>query len=234
MKRSIGKKETAYTRYSHLITLLFVLVLLQAVWNILLHEPYRGNDITMETVQTIMREGYNYTSNPLTGMPDTAGAPTRWKILVLPFVYATICDVTGIAPATVVFELVPMVVLLVSYLIYLELAKVIFAESPYKQCVFMLSLVIARWFGDYLAGTESALVLHSGYEGDAIRVAILLPLALLGAIKNQWWLVVLCMLAEVAIVWTFYGLGYVFLLAVVMAFVKITLKRVEARREADE
>ena len=234
MKRGLGKKETAYTRYSHLITLIFLLVLFQAVWHILLHEPYRGGDITMETVQTILKEGYNYTSNPLTGMPDVAGAPTRWKILVLPFVYATICDVTGMAPATLVYELIPVVVLLSSYLIYLEIGKVIFAESPYKQCVFMLFVVVARWFGNYLVGTESALLFHSGYEGDAIRVAILMPLALLGCLKNQWWLVILCMLAEVAIVWTLYGLGYVFLIAVVMLLVKGLLKLVESRRAADE
>jgi bacteriorhodopsin len=42
------------------------------------------------------------------------------------------------------------------------------------------------------------------------------------------------MLAEVAIVWTFYGLGYVFLIAVVMLLVKGLLKLVESRRAADE
>lgn len=234
MKSGIGKKETAYTRYSHLIALIGLLVLFQAVWHILLHEPYRGGDITMETVQTIMREGYNYTSNPLTGMPDTAGSPTRWRILMLPYVYATICDVTGVAPATLVYELVPLVVLFVSYLIYAELAKVIFAESPYKQCVFMLFVVVARWFGDYLAGTESALLLHTGYEGDTIRVAILMPLALFACLKDKWWLVVLCMLAEAAIVWTLYGLGYVFLIAVLTFAVKSMLKFVEHRRLANE
>ena len=229
-----GKKETAYTRYSHLIALIVLLILFQAIWNILLHAPYRGGDITMETVQTILREGYGYTSNPLTGMPDTAGAPTRWKILVLPYVYATICDFTGIAPATLVYELVPILVLFVSYLIYAELAKLIYAESPYRQCVFMLFVVVARWFGDYLAGTESALVLHSGYEGDAIRVAILMPLALWACLKNKWWLVALCMLAEVAIVWTFYGVGYVVLIAVLVLAVKGILKWTEGRRMRNE
>jgi len=228
------RKETAYTKYSHLIAVIVLLILFQAVWNILLHEPYRGGDITMETVQTILREGYNYTSNPLTGMPDTAGAPTRWKILVLPFVYATICDVTGIAPATLIYELVPILVLFVSYLVYTELAKVIYPESPYRQCVFMLFVVVARWFGDYLAETESALLLHSGYEGDAIRVAILMPLALWACLKNKWWLAILCMLAEVAIVWTFYGLGYVFLMSVIFLVVKGILALVERRRTTNE
>lgn len=230
MKRSKGKKETAYTRYSHLITMILLLILFQAIWHILLHEPYRGMDITMETVQTILREGYNYSSNPLTGMPDTAGAPTRWKILVLPYVYATIADFTGISPATLVYELVPIFVLLISYLIYAELAKVIYSESPYKQCIFMLFLVVARFFGNYLMETESAFLFHCGYEGDAIRVAILMPLALWACLKNKWWLVILCMLAEVAIVWTFYGLGYVFLIAVVTLLIKGVLRIIESRR----
>ncbi len=230
MKREKGKKETAYTRYSHLITLIVLLILFQAIWHILLHEPYRGADITMETVQTIMREGYNYTSNPLTGMPDTAGAPTRWRILILPYVYAYFAEFTGISPATLVYELVPIFVLFVSYLIYGEISKVIYPESPFKQCMFMLFVVLARWFGNYMAGTESALLLQSGYEGDAIRVAILMPLTLWACMKNKWWIVLLCMVAEVAIVWTLYGLGYVFLIAVVMLVIKGILKIVECRR----
>lgn len=230
MKLSKSKKVTAYTRYSHMITLIFILILFQAVWHILLHEPYRGMDITMETVQTILCEGYQYTSNPLTGMTDTAGAPTRWRILVLPYVYATIADVTGISPATLVYELVPILVLLLSYLIYVEIAKTIYPESIYKQCIFMLFLVVARFFGDYLTETDGAFLFHCGYEGDAIRVVILMPLALWACLKNKWWLVILCMLAEAAIVWTFYGLGYVFLLAIVMLVIKGILKIVESRR----
>ncbi|MBQ7359860.1 MAG: hypothetical protein IJW63_07195 [Lachnospiraceae bacterium] len=234
MRREKGKKETAYTRYSYLITFILLLILFQAIWHILLHEPYRGADITMETVQTIMREGYDYTSNPLTGMKDSAGAPTRWKILILPYVYAYMAEWTGISPATLVYELVPILVLLLSYLIYAELSKVIYPESPFKQCMFMLFVVLARWFGNYVTGTESALLLHSGYEGDAIRVAILMPLALWACLKNKWWVVLLCMAAEVAIVWTLYGLGYVFLIAVMVLVIKGVLKIVECRRTTND
>lgn len=233
MRREKRKRETAYTRYSYLIIFILLLILFQAIWHILLHEPYRGNDIIMEMVQTIMREGFDYTSNPLTGMPDTAGAPTRWRILVLPYMYAYFAKWTGINPATLIFELVPILVLLVSYLIYAEIAKVIYSESPFKQCLFMLFVVLARWFGNYVPGTESALVLQSGYEGDAIRVAILMPLALWACMKNKWWLVLLCMVAEVATVWTFYGLGYVFLIALLMLGIKGMLKIVERRRAAN-
>ena len=132
------------------------------------------------------------------------------------------------------YELVPIFVLLISYLIYAELAKVIYSESPYKQCIFMLFLVVARFFGNYLMETESAFLFHCGYEGDAIRVAILMPLALWACLKNKWWLVILCMLAEVAIVWTFYGLGYVFLIAVVTLLIKGVLRIIESRRAEND
>ena len=153
---------------------------------------------------------------------------------MLPYVYATVADLTGITPAVLLYILVPVFVLLVSYLIYAEISKLIFPDSVHKQCLFMLFVVLMRWFGDYLTETESALVFHSGYEPDAIRVAVLMPLALWACMKNKWWLVVLCMLAEAAIVWTFYGLGYVFLIAVVMLVIKAILKIQECRRAADE
>lgn len=234
MKKGNGKKSTnsIVVQYPVICLVAALLILFQIIWNFYMHEPYRGVDITTETVQTILREGYQYQVNPMTGAPYTVGVPTRLKILVLPYVYASICKVTGVSPQTLLYEWVPMLVLLLSYFVYSRWAVYLFPENQKKQCIFMLLVVLAYQFGSYTSITDSFLVFHSGYEGAAIRAAVLLPLALLFCLKGKWISAAICAAVELCIVWTTYGLGYVALIMAVVAACKLARRNFEKRRAA--
>lgn len=223
-------KKSIVAEFSVICLVTGFLILFQIIWNFYAHEPYRKTDITMETVQTILQEGYAYESNPLTGEPYTAGAPKRWKILVLPYVYAFICKTTGVSPQVLLYELVPTVVLLLSYLVYSRFAVYLFPQNRKKQCFFMLLVAFLYQFGNTAAVTDSFCLFHAGFEGTSIRGAVLLPLALLLCLKEKWIWAAVCAAAEACIVWTNYGLGYTVLIMAVTALCKIAAHIWEKRR----
>ncbi len=210
-------------------TLLFIgIVLFQIIWNFWMHTPYITQDITGETVQTMLATDTIYQINPLTGQAYSAGMPMRLKVLVLPTLYGVFCKWTGLDVSTVCFRIMPMVILLLSYLVYSRLAVYFFPEEGKKQVWFMLFVALIYQFGCYSPVTDGYLLFFQGGQGNALRVCVLLPFALLCCLRGEWKKVVLCLLAEVFVVWTFYGLGYVALTVLVitiMRFVKMLADR---------
>lgn len=220
-------------RYPILVLSIVLIILFQIIWNFYMHEPYRKTDITTETVQTMLQEGFSNNINPMTGQPYTDGAPTRFRILVLPYVYAVICKITGILPQTLLYEWVPALVLIGSYIIYARFAAYLFKGNAKKQCLFMLFTALLYQFGNYAPVTDSFRLFHTGYEGTTIRAAILLPLALLSCLKGKWWLAAVCAIIEAAVVWTFYGFGYTVLIIAVTIAIRSFTKLYEKRRKTE-
>lgn len=190
-------------------------ILFQIIWNYYLQEPYRETDIMAETVQSMLSDGSIHQMNPMTGSAYTAGMPLRLKLLVLPALYAAIVKWTGLPVQTVLYEIIPMFVLIFSYLIYSRLAVYLFPGQGRKQCIFMFLTALIYQFGDYAPVTESFRVLHTGYSGESIRAAVILPFALLACLKRKWWQACLCIIVEACIVWTLYGMGYTVIIVLV-------------------
>lgn len=224
------KKKTLFQEYPFWCLATVAFILFQIIWHFYMHEPWRQFDITLETVQTMLKEGFGSSVNPMTGRRYALGAPARYKILVLPYVYTLICKVTGILPQTLLFELVPTLVLIVSYFVYSRWAAYLFPDERKKQCIFMLFVALIYHMGDYAYVSEAFRVFHTGYEGTSIRAVIIIPWVILACLKKKWWQVVLCVLFETAIVWTNYGLGYSVLIAALFIFYYAGVKVLGKRR----
>lgn len=198
-----------------------ILILIQIVWNFYSHVPYLTGDITGETVQTMLATDSIYTINPMTGQAYTAGMPLRLQILVLPTLYAAICQLTGISVPVLLYSVVPSLVLLLSYLVYTGWAVYLFPREGKKQLIFMLFVVIIYQFGCYSAAMDSFLVFFQGWQGTAVRAGVILPYALLCCLQGKWRSVILCLLAEVCVVWTLYGLGYTVIMVLVLGGIRL-------------
>ncbi len=214
-------------------TLLFAgMVLFQIVWNFWMHTPYIAQDITGETVQTMLATDTIYQVNPLTGQAYNAGMPMRLKVLVLPTLYGAFCKWTGLSVSTVCFQIMPMIILLLSYLVYGRLAAYFFPEEGKKQVWFMLFVALIYQFGCYSPVMDGYLLFFGGGQGAAFRACVLLPYALLCSLKGEWKKVALCLLSEVFVVWTFYGLGYVALTVFVIVVLGYMKKLADRRKKA--
>ncbi len=210
--------------YPVLFCAIAFLMIFQIVWNYWMHVPYIGSDITGETVQSFLASDGVYTVNPLTGEAFVSGMPLRLEILCLPTLYGAVCKWTGMAVPLLVYSIVPSFVLVISYLVYGRWATYLFPQEGKKQAFFMLFTVLLYQFGCYTAAMDGYALFFAGYTGVGIRAGIILPYALLCCLQGKWKGVVLCLLAEVCVVWTLYGLGY----TVVTVLVFLLLNKIRA------
>lgn len=71
----------------------------------------------------------------------------------------------------------------------------------------MLFVALVYQFGCYHGAMDGFHLFFAGYRGTAIRAGIILPYVLLCTLQKKWRGVILCLLVEVCVVWTFYGAG---------------------------
>ena len=83
-------------------------------------------------------------------------------------------------------------------------------------------------------GMDGFGVMHSGFRGVTIRAAILLPYTVGLVLRKKYKLLVLCVLAEACVVWTFYGLGACLLVSVGMLVTDYLIKWFAGRKGREE
>lgn len=215
-----------------ILQLLFVLMVIsQLIFVGIGNAIYRQGDMTVETVGSFLASDGIYHVNPLTGMPYTEGMPLRLKILCLPTLYGSLCKWTGLSPALVVQRIVPMAVLLSSYVAFSVLGRTLFPEDAEKRAWFLFLVSFLLWVGAYRYGMEGFDLLCCGYRGVAIRGGVLLPWTVSLCLRRRRLEVLLCVLAEACIVWTFYGLGMCLAVAAGMTVVQLCCDNLRKRVE---
>ena len=211
-----------------------VSVLLQIIFLMTGDVTYRQGDMTLEMVQSFLAAETPYEVNPLTGQAYTAGIPMRLKILCLPGLYASICITLGLDAGLVVCRLIPVVVLLASYIAYAGLGRTLFGDNKKVLLIFLAVVSALYWFGDYFASTDSFLILHGGFRGVSVRNAVLLPFVWNMCLSKKYRSILLAVFAEACIVWTLYGMGACLLSAAVMIGLRFVLNLRTKRVGHDE
>lgn len=186
---------------------------------------YLDADLTLETVVTFVKEDRLFGSNPLTGRPYTQGVPTRIKLLCLPTLYGMFCKGTGALPETVVYKVVPAVVLIMAYLAYASVGRTLFSEKKWQADLFLLLAGILFWVEDSMYGLEGFGLLHAGFQGTAIRGGVLLPYLFGLCLRRKWKLAAGVILAEACIVWTLYGAGMGLAMCLAFGVIRLFRKR---------
>lgn len=230
--------DTAKEKYTQILTgVLAFLILLQILRILTGNRMWLTGDMTVETVNTFLRENAVYTVNPLTGTAYSMGMSLRLKILCLPTLYGAISRFTGMAPVDVVYRLIPCITLLLSYAAYGSLGKALFPENSLKRRTFLLIVGILFSTGAYMPGVDGFDVFYGGFRGVTIRAAVLLPYLLSCLMDRKYTGVILCILAEACMVWTLYGAGVCLLVTVAWLVLGILVslfrKRWEKRKMTD-
>lgn len=190
------------------------LILLQVLWILTGERVWTDGDMTLETVNTFLKENSIYTVDPLTGEPYTQGMPFRLKLLCLPTLYGTISRWSGMAPETVVYRLIPCLTLCMGYLAYGRLGAVLFDHNREKCNIFLIIVGILFCAGTYMPGVDGFDIFYGGFRGVTIRAAVLLPYLFSCLFERKYLGAVLCILAEACMVWTLYGAGVCLLVTV--------------------
>lgn len=191
---------------------------------------YVDGDLTLETVVSFLESDALYEMNPMTGRPYALGIPSRLKILCLPTLYGALCSMFALEPATLVITIIPVLVLVGSYLSYYTLAQYFFPGDAWKRGVFLAIAALLIGVGDYFYGMDGFGLLHSGFRGVSIRGAVLLPYLFGLLLRRKYKLVLLCIFAEACIVWTFYGAGACVAVAAGMLVIGWGYRRLTCRK----
>jgi hypothetical protein len=223
-----------YTALPVFIIFLIEFIIIQVNDNI-----YTDGDMTVETVRTFIKTDSFYTVNPLTGMAYTAGVPSRLKILCLPGLYSFLSGIFRISPETLVWRGIPAFVLICTVAAYSNLADTLFGTAgayKYKNInrknVFLFIVGLFLLLGDYMYGMDGFLLLESGYRGVALRALVLVPYAISLTLRKKWIPLIMCIVVEGCIVWTFYGAGECLLVAAGLLLTEYAYKKLSGRREA--
>lgn len=218
VKRRSKKGELSPFRFG--LLLIFMLLLIGQIVTIVSYDSaYRVGDMTVETVESFLQTDRVYAVNPLTGREYTVGLPLRIRILGLPAFYSVLCHIFRISGTDLVWKYIPVLVLVLSYSAYWCMAGVLFEkeEERDKRYLFMVLVSLVFSVGDYACGIDGFNVLHCGYQGVVIRNLVLIPYVFALGLRRRWLPMVLAVLAEACITWTFYGLGATVLVAMGMA-----------------
>ncbi len=186
-----------------------------------------AGDITLETVNSFLFSDGIYKVSPLTGKAF-GGAPLRYEILCLPTVYTFLCKWTGISAQQIVCNVIPLLTLCVTYMVYYLLSGTLFGKdkgSSEKRVWFLVMAALIFFLSEASVYMDGYGILHGGHLGTTIRNCILMPLMLYAALEKKWLLSVLCILAEMCIVWTFWGLGTCVVVLVGVCMMDLILKK---------
>nr|WP_318684930.1 DUF6077 domain-containing protein [uncultured Acetatifactor sp.] len=184
-----------------------VMAILQIAAIVTNGEVYREGDMTVETVNSFLGTNTIYGENPLTGRPYELGIPLRLRILGLPTLYAILSHLSGLAAWRVVWYVIPVFTLLLTYCAYYSMGQSLFRRQAVKKWMFLVAVALLFWAGDYMYGVDGFGLLCSGFRGTVIRACVLLPYTFYLCLQRMWKGVAVCILAEACIVWTFYGMG---------------------------
>lgn len=165
-------------------------------------------DITLETVQSFLDTDGIYRVMPLTGETSEMGIPLRYAVLCLPTLYAILTQCFQLEAELVVCHVIPVVVLGGCYLVYYRLSESIFGRDRLKERYWFLLLVACIiTFSDGAIFLDGYGAMHAGYLGTSIRNLILVPYTICAMLERRYWKALLCILAEMSLVWTFWGCG---------------------------
>jgi len=100
------------------------------------------------------------------------------------------------------------------YLAYGRLGAVLFEHNREKCNIFLIIVGILFCAGTYMPGVDGFDIFYGGFRGVTIRAAVLLPYLFSCLLERKYLGAVLCILAEVCMVWTLYGAGVCLLVTV--------------------
>lgn len=203
-----GEGQTRFFRSEALLLLLFAVLAASQIFFIFRGKNvYLQGDMTVETVRSFLETDTVYGVNPMTGRAYEKGLPSRIEILCLPTLYAMLCRIFHIRPDVLILQAFPVITLLGCYGAYACLAKGLFPGNRRKQLCLLVVVSLLIWIGSSSFGMDGFGLLYSGWRGVTIRNVVLVPYAVSLCLRKKYIYLPLCILAELCIVWTLYGMG---------------------------
>jgi len=114
-----------------------------------------------------------YRIRPYTGL--STGMDLRHSLAVFPIWIAYIARMSGVHATIVAHSVLPLVLIPVTYWIYLEIGKKILKREKQKLPIFMLFICIMQIFGNVSIYTNATFFLTRTWQGKSLLANVVLP-----------------------------------------------------------
>lgn len=221
------KKNVTYTKKVTFSPVMLVFALLAGVTIYRLFSGYVPDlqDAVYEIVIGNLESGSIMTVHPFLGIDVEAGVPMRFRILGLSSLYSALITFSQQSQYMIMCKMVPLVVWGLSMLIYWAFAEEFFHGNRHKKWLFVSLVAFLYLATSGSEGMPGYRLFFAGFSGETIRAVLLIPYTLYVCWHKKWLLALIAVLAEACLVWTTYGLGYCFMIAVCMFGVHLLMDR---------
>lgn len=228
IRRRKGKEETnrnkgsIFTSAEYLMSLVLLACVAGCLAQLLLANNFSlYKDLTPELTASFLQTDQIFGVNPTTGLAYATEVPMRFRILCLPTLYGALCKWSGVSVSTLCFRIIPVVVFFLALCAFSVLAKALWPEKRSARLLFLIIVVGLFFLSDAGEGQVGFELFHQGFSPQTLRIAVLIPFTIRLLLNNRYLLVLLTILAEACIVWTFFGTGWCFLIALLWIVIEL-------------
>lgn len=182
-KKSVGmqgeKTEKAGLSRAEMIYLsVFLGIVLFQIYKVVFYAFADGDDsFYVATAQISARVNSMYRNNPYTGIGTELNF--RYALAPFPMWFAGIGRVTGVNVAIIAHTLFPPISIIITYVIYNEIAKCLLREDREKRFLFMLLSSIYVTFSNVSQSMPETFLLTRSRQGKEALANIIIPLMIL-------------------------------------------------------
>ena len=154
--------------------LFFVLVLFQMVMSVVM-ASFDGDD-AYYVVESLLAQQADVMNTilPYTGM--STALDIRHALAVITMWIAFVARMSGIHATIVSHSVIPLLVIPLVYLVYIEIAKILFRRRQEIVPVFMLIIAVLMMFGNVSIYTPATFFLTRTWQGKALICNLVFPL----------------------------------------------------------
>lgn len=194
--RKTGRTRETLSAEGKIYAFLAILLIFFQMYMAYAYAPFDGDD-AYYVVQSVLTDQTDtlYRILPYTGF--STSLDERHALAVLPVWEAYIARMTGIHAAIVAHTLLPLVLIPLTYLIYLQIGRQIFKENRMKISLFLIFISLLQIWGNTSIYTNATFFLMRTWQGKAmlcnlvLLVTIWMFLEIAGKERDGYWFLLL-------------------------------------------
>lgn len=168
-------RRVRYSFEGKILWLVFALVVLFQMYMAFFYASFDGDDAyyVVESVLAVQTDTMN------TILPYTGGSTTldiRHALAVITMWIAFIAKVSGVHATILAHTLLPMFLIPLTYVIYLEIGRMLFRRDPNKLPMFMIIMAVFQMFGHTSISTAETFFLTRTWQGKSMLANVAIPL----------------------------------------------------------
>ncbi len=154
--------------------LLFLVILGFQLYQAAACTSFDGDDAYYVTESLLAQEaGVMYRILPYTG--GSTGLDVRHVLAVFPMWIAFVATGSGIHATIVSHLIMPLLLILLTYLLYFQIGKVLFSDKPVNYPAFMIVMGLFQIFGNVSIYTNETFFLTRTWQGKSVAGSLVIP-----------------------------------------------------------